>query len=272
MKETLSKFVCDKDELKEKIDKRKRERVEMKNYKKPLLIFGTLVLVIGVIALPMLLKKDKKLQIEYTKYLSENKVLTETNKNYNKQIKENYTKYQNGEITEEQYFIEVDKIRVEKNKIKASKVALRTKYSITDNLDLKKVSLSKDKEVDKKLKTLFLESEQLNKQDDELEALEENLEKKYMDGKITKEEFKAQKAEIEKREDELEALEDAMDAKEEALEKEEEAKEKAEDEALEKEDAANDKAEEEKDKADEALEKEDVEKPEVEEVEKPGTV
>lgn len=226
MNETLSKFVCNKKRLKEKIDQeRKREKREMKKYQKPLLGFACLAIIIGLVMIPMFLKPDKKLKIEYTKYLTESKILKETDKNYDKKIKESYKKLQNKEITEDEYFKETEKIRTDKNKLKNEQSALKTKYSLKEDLDLETVNFSKDKNIDKKLKDLYLENEKLEQKDDDLDLLEEELEKKYINNQITKEEFEAQIANIESQEAELEALEEAIDAKEDALEKEEEAAE-----------------------------------------------
>ncbi|MEG0826613.1 MAG: hypothetical protein RR404_04005, partial [Bacilli bacterium] len=208
-----------------------------------------------IIVLPMFFQKDTRVKVSYTKYFSENKILTDENKAYNAKLKESYANYENGTITIDEYFAQIEEIRKAKNDIRTKQVELKAKYAIDDNLDLKKVVFSKDKKTDDKLKAIYLKSKAINDKDSALDLEEENLEKMYRDGTITKEEFKAKKANIEAREKEIEKEEEALDAEEEALDKKQEAEEKAEDEKKEAEDAANDLKEEEKDKQEEANDK-----------------
>ncbi|MEG1015893.1 MAG: hypothetical protein RR984_02675 [Bacilli bacterium] len=269
-KDTFNEYVFDSNRLKNKI-KEEREKEIMKNYKKPILIACSALLLLGVILIPIIIKKEYKSEIKYTSYLSENKALTKQEKEYDSKLKDLFHKYEKGEVTMEDYLKEIELIRVVKNDFKVKKVALKDKYGITSNLKLDKVKFSKDKKQDEALKAIYLSSKQLEDKDAQLDAEEDSLERMFIEGSISKEDFISRKAALEAQEDALEAEEDALDAKEEALEKEQEAKEEAEDKAKEEADAAKDKADKLKDEENKEHEnnevQEEVEKPEVEEQE-----
>ncbi|MEG2283714.1 MAG: hypothetical protein RSB99_03710 [Bacilli bacterium] len=256
--ESLSNHVCDKEHLKSEIDlKRKREVIIMKKYTKPALIFGTLAVIVGIIMIPLFFQKDNRTQIAYTKYFSENKKLDNETKSYNAKLKQSFDDYQAGKITMDEYFKEIETIRIAKNSIKAKKAELKAKYAITDDMDLSKVVFSKDKKTDDKLKAIYLKSKTIGDKDEALDLEEEQLEKMYQDGTITKEEFKQKKQSLEAREKAIEKEEEALDAEEEAIDKQAELKEEAEDKKNEEMDANKDKEDEIVDKQEEAKDKEE---------------
>lgn len=256
MNETLSTYICDKSRLKKRIDKqRKNEETQMNKFKKPLLILGAFILVVGLIATPFLLKKDYKMNVEYTKYLSENKALNKTAREYETQLKESFSKYMAGTITESEYFSEVEAIRKSKSELKAERTALKAKYKVTDDLDLSKVKFSDNKKNDEALKKVYLSNKDLESKDEALDQEEDALEKMYASGSITKEDFAAKKAALEAREDALEAEEDALEAEEERLDKLEEEKDKEEDRLEEEEDKIKEEADKEQDRLDEEQDK-----------------
>lgn len=187
----------------------------MKDYKKPLLILGVLALIIGVVTVPMLLKKEKGTKIQYKKYLTENRALNNTINGYDEKLKLSFAEYQSGKMTADQYFNKVEEIRKDKDKVKAEQLNLKKEYKLDG--DLKDVVFSDNKETDAKLKDLFLKNQALEEEDEKLDKEEEALEKSFEDGAISEAEFETKKAAIEAREEALELQEEELDAQEDLL-------------------------------------------------------
>lgn len=205
IKDVFIEKICDKEKIKNNVLNRKRD------YMKKIIPILSVSLAVCIIFFGFYLTNSTKTTIDYEGYLKENTALKLEKDNLKDQIKTLYNDFMNDKISEDEYFEKVDNLHNNYKTVSEKMDNLKKEYKIKDDMDLEKVTFSKDTNVDKELKDLYKKELEIEQQEDEIDRLEESLELKYKNGQINKSEFKNQMDLLEKEEDKLDRFEDEVE-------------------------------------------------------------
>lgn len=120
-------------------------------------------------------------------------------------------KLQKGEITLEEFLEQYDALQAKALELQEQQKHLNEKYGIdVEKLDATTKKATKDEK--DSINAYMLTLSQLEAEDDELDALEEQLEADYKNGKITREQFVREMSKLEEREEALDKQEEALES------------------------------------------------------------
>lgn len=216
MKEVFTLKVCNKNKVKSKVLTHKGKE---QKYMKKLIPYltGALAVLLLFFGFISFMNKPKMLEVDYVKYLSENKKYVQEKNDLKEELKLLYESFANDEITQDEYFIKLEELKNKTNEVDKRIDNLKKDYQITDSLNLDEVQFSTDKDEDAKIKELYKKEIELEKQEEELERQEDELDRKYRNGEITRSEYVKQIRELEQLEDELDIEEDELEKEEEKM-------------------------------------------------------
>lgn len=112
---------------------------------------------------------------------------------------------ENNTITFDEYFAKINELKTQRDTLLKKQKELDQKYEVNETT----IANSKQKT---EVETYRDELRQLEALDDELDRQEDELERQYRSGAITKENFIAQKKQLEAQDDELDKKEDQIEA------------------------------------------------------------
>ena len=216
MKEVFTLKVYNKNKVKNNVLTHKRK--EQKYMKKWIpYLTGALVVLLLFLGFMSIMNKPKMLEVDYVKYLSENKRYVQEKNDLKEELKVLYESFINDEITQDEYFKKLEKLKNMNEEVDAKISNLKEEYKITDSLNLDEVQFSSDKDEDTKIKELYKKEVELEKQEEYLEKQEDELDRKYRNGEISRSEYVKQIRELEQLEDKLDIEEDALEREEEKI-------------------------------------------------------
>lgn len=217
IKKVYQKKLIDKEKVKNQVLLKRKELNKMNEKNKKLAYIGGTLIIVLVITFSLIgITKNKTVKVNYREYMTANQKLNLEKSSLKEKINKLHDNYMANEISEEDYFSELESLKEEYNKVLEEKKQLKKDYNLEEK-DLTKLTFSNNKEEDKKLKEIHQKEILLESEEDELDALEDDLEKRYKNKEITKEEYLQQKISIDQKEDELDDQEEELDALEDAL-------------------------------------------------------
>lgn len=216
MKEVFTSKVCNKNIVMSKVLAHKRKE---QKYMKKLIPYlsGALAVLLLFFGFMSFMNKPKMLEVDYVKYLNENKKLVQERNDLKEELKLLYELFSNDEITQDEYFVKLEELKNKTNVVDKKIDSLKKDYQITDSLNLDEVQFSTDKKENEKMKDLYKKEIELERKEEELERKEDELDRKYRKGEISRSEYVKQIRELEQLEDELDIEEDTLEREEEKI-------------------------------------------------------
>ena len=216
MKEVFNLKVFNKNKVKNSVLNYRRE--ENGNMKK-LIPYLTGSLAVLLLFLSFMFFRNEKtiLEVDYVKYLSENKKLVQEKNDLKDELKLLYEAFINDEITQDEYFLKLEELKSKTNTVNSKIDNLKKEYKITNDLNLEEVQFSSDKKENEKIKDLYKKEIELERQEYDLDKRENELDRKYRNGEITRTEYVKQIIELEQLEEKLDIEEDVLEREEEKL-------------------------------------------------------
>ena len=140
MKEVFTLKVYNKNKVKNNVLTHKRK--EQKYMKKWIpYLTGALVVLLLFLGFMSIMNKTKMLEVDYLKYLSENKRYVQEKNDLKEELKVLYESFINDEITQDEYFKKLEKLKNMNEEVDAKRSNLKAEYKITDSLNLDEVQL-----------------------------------------------------------------------------------------------------------------------------------
>lgn len=187
-------------DLYEKIEKQERKGIFMKRKLKTILIASAAIVLL--VAIPLFQGNEV---LDFSAYLHASE--TEVKEPFNEILSEKEVldkALSNNHITIDEYFIKMEELKLKRDKLLEKQKELDKQYEVNETT----IANSKQKE---EVEAYLRELRELEALDEVLDAQEDELERQYRNGTISKAEFMEAKRLLEEKDDELDRKEDAIE-------------------------------------------------------------
>ncbi len=159
-----------------------------------------LLIIIGVFGIACYTAYQAIPRIHYASYYEKNYSYDLERTKIQKELEELYDDYDHDQFSKKEFEEKVNQIKREFLLLKSNREKLKKEYEVTDSLDLDTVKMDKNKDRDISLKNLYYRKTDVEKQQESLDLEEEELEKEYFEGELSKSELLKIRKDIEIRE------------------------------------------------------------------------